>query len=145
MQTSTLLYFGFLLFANMFGIVMMISASSMIAEIVEAFQERSGRRAEGSFYAGNWFIQKCATGAGIFVTGQIIGLSQLPTNSAPGTVEQPVLASMILLYLGMSVALALFAAFWLARFPIGREDHEARLAALDSAARADIDAGATPP
>jgi len=144
-QTSTLLYFGFLLFANMFGIVMMISASSMIAEIVEAFQERSGRRAEGSFYAGNWFIQKCATGAGIFVTGQIIGLSQLPTNSAPGTVEQPVLASMILLYLGMSVALALFAAFWLARFPIGREDHEARLAALDSAARADIDAGATPP
>jgi len=61
---STVLFFGFTIFANMFGVVLMISATSMLAEIVEAFEERTGRRAEGSFYSGNWLVQKCATGFG---------------------------------------------------------------------------------
>ena len=142
---SHAMFYGFLLFGNMFGIVMMISASSMIAEIVEAFEERSGRRAEGSFYSGNWFVQKCATGAGILITGQIISIAGLPANSRPGEVDGDVILHMILLYGGISILLALIAAYWLGRFPIDRAQHEARLAALDRAARADVDASLTPP
>ncbi|MXP08599.1 sugar transporter [Altererythrobacter halimionae] len=136
---STLLFFGFLLCANTMGIIAMISANSMVAEIVEAFQERTGRRAEGSFYAGNWFIQKCATGGGILITGQIISLSGLSTDAEPGTIPQATLDSMILLYGGGALAMALIAAFWLHRFPIDRSAHEARLSALDSFVRADPD------
>ena len=43
------------------------------------------------------------------------------------------------------IVLGLVAAFWLGRFPIGREEHEARLKALDIAARGDIDGGTMVP
>ena len=142
---STLLFYAFLLVANTAGIVTMISGSSMIAEIVEAFQEKTGRRAEGSFYSGNWFVQKCATGVGIFLTGQIVAFSQLPPGAVQGQVDDSILLRLILLYVGASFVLAIVAAYWLGRFPITREEHEARIAALDLAARGDIDAGTTGP
>lgn len=138
---STSLAFTFLLIGNTFGILMMISATSMIAEVVEAFEERTGRRAEGSFYSGNWFVQKCATGVGILLTGQIIALADMPDAAKPGVVSFDVLRNMLLLYGGISVILALTAAFWLGRFPINRAEHEARLVALGRLARADIDGG----
>ncbi|WP_128893319.1 MFS transporter [Erythrobacter sp. HKB08] len=142
---STALIYGFIVFANLFGIVVMISASSMIAEIVEAFEERTGRRAEGSFYSGNWLVQKCATGFGIFITGQIVAISQLPTDAQPGTVDSGVLGTMILAYGGAVVVLGLVTAYWLGRFPIDRAEHERRLAALDLVARGDVDGGTTVP
>ncbi len=142
---STYLYYGFVVVANTAGIVTMISAASMVAEIVEAFQERTGRRAEGSFYAGNWLVQKCATGAGIFLAGQIIGLADIPQNAVPGAIPDSSLAMMIWLYAGASIVLALATAWFLGRFPITRADHEFRVAALDKVARADIDASLTPP
>ena len=142
---STTLVFAFLVFANLFGIVVMISGSSMIAEIVEAYEERTGRRAEGSFYAGNWFVQKCATGVGILLTGQIISAAQMPENARPGSVSFEVLSEMLLLYGGAMVVLAIVAAYWLGRFPIDRAQHEARIAALDAVARGDIDAGTSVP
>lgn len=51
------------------------------------------------------------------------------------------LSSMLTLYVGASIVLGLFTAFWLGRFPIDRAQHEARLAALDNLARAEIDGG----
>jgi GPH family glycoside/pentoside/hexuronide:cation symporter len=147
---STLAFFGFLLFANTLGVVSMVSATSMIAEIVEAFEERTHRRAEGAFYSGNWLIQKCATGLGIFITGQIIAFSQLPAGAAPDQVADDVLGRLVLAFGCTGVLLALVSAFWLIRFPISREEHEARLerlahrraGPLDEAARADPDAHA---
>ena len=132
---STVLVFGFLLFSNLFGIVVMISGSSMIAEIVEAYEERTGRRAEGSFYSGNWFVQKCATGVGILVTGQIIRLAGMPANAKPGEVPFEVLRDMLLLYGSVTIVLALLAAYWLGRFPIGRAEHEARVAKMSQQTR----------
>ncbi|GMN03104.1 MFS transporter [Erythrobacter sp. MTPC3] len=132
--SSTALYFAFIIFANMFGVVIMISASSMIAEIVEAFEDRTGRRAEGSFYSGNWLVQKCATGFGAALTGQIIAISQLEGDANPETVPMEVLSTMILTFSGASIVLALIAAFWLGRFPISREQHEARIAAREAGA-----------
>lgn len=127
---STTLYFAFIAVANTLGVVVMISATSMVAEIVEAYQERTGRRAEGAFYSGNWLVQKCATGVGIFLTGQIVAISQLVSDASPGTVPQSVLETMIWLYGAASLVLAALAAFWLGRFPITQEQHEARVTAM---------------
>ena len=129
---STALFFGFTVFANMFGVVLMISATSMLAEIVEAFEDRTGRRAEGSFYSGNWLVQKCATGFGAALTGQIIALSQLEQGADPATVDASVIASIIITFAIATVVLGVIAAFWLGRFPITREEHEARIAARDA-------------
>jgi len=127
---STALFYGFVLFANSLGIISLVSATSMIAEIIEAFEERTGRRAEGSFYSGNWLIQKCATGAGIFMSGQIIALSQLSTNAQPGAVPMAVVHDLVIYYGSAILILAAVAAWWLARFPISRDEHEARVSRL---------------
>ena len=124
---STYGYLAFLLFGNTLGVIMMISASSMIAEIVEAFEERTHRRAEAAFYSGNWLVQKCATGAGIFLTGQIIAFSQLSSDAEVGAVPEGVITDMILTYAIATAILAIIAAFFLGNFPISREQHEARL------------------
>ncbi len=142
---SAVMYFAVVILAIGLGIISLVSATSMIAEIVEAFEERTGRRAEGSFYAGNWLVQKCATGAGIFAAGQIIALSGLAPNAAPGSVPQDVLTSLVLSYGSAMVLLAVISAFWLARFPISRADHEARINRLAAArARARRHATAAP-
>ncbi|OBV11665.1 MFS transporter [Erythrobacter dokdonensis] len=127
---SAALFYAFALVATALGILSLVSATSMIAEIVEAFEERTGRRAEGSFYSGNWLVQKCATGAGIFVSGQIIALSQLPTNAQPGEVPLAVVEHLVICYGGAMLLLAAISAWWLARFPISRAEHEARVARL---------------
>jgi GPH family glycoside/pentoside/hexuronide:cation symporter len=124
---SAALFFGFAMIATALGIISLVSATSMIAEIVEAFEERTGRRAEGSFYSGNWLVQKCATGAGIFLSGQIIAFSQLAPDAVPGSVPQAVLTSLIVTYGSAMLLLAVIAAWWLVRFPITREEHEERV------------------
>ena len=124
------LFFGFAMIATALGIISLVSATSMIAEIVEAFEERTGRRAEGSFYSGNWLVQKCATGVGIFLSGQIIAFSQLASDAVPGRVPQSVLTSLLLTYGGTMLVLAVISAWWLARFPITRAEHEARIVRL---------------
>ncbi len=147
-QLSTGLVLGFLLFGNTASIVSIISATSMVAEIVEAYEERTGKRAEGTFYSGNWLVQKCATGGGILLTGLLISLVGLEPGTPPAEVGEDVVRNLAVLYMIAAVLVAVFAAFWLARFPISREDHEARVAArtpIDAAAKADPEARSLAP
>ncbi|MDY7098419.1 MAG: MFS transporter [Pseudomonadota bacterium] len=129
---STGMVLTFLLFGNTAGIVSIISATSMVAEIVEAFEERTGKRAEGTFYSGNWLVQKCATGGGILLTGLLISLVGLEPGTPQDQVSDEVVSRLAILYMVASLVMACIAAFWLARFPISREDHEARVAAKEA-------------
>ncbi len=132
---SGILLLSLLIVGNTLGIVVLISASSMIAEIVEAYLERTGKRAEGAFYSGNWLVQKCATGLGIFLTGQILSMISFSRDAAPGDVPVPVIDNLILIYALSTTGLMAIAAFWLGRFPISREQHEERLARMASGKR----------
>jgi GPH family glycoside/pentoside/hexuronide:cation symporter len=126
---STTLFIAFTVVANTAGVTAIISSTSMVAEIVEAFEERTGKRAEGTFYAGNWLIQKSATGGGILLTSLIVQVVGLEPGTTQAAVAPEVVRNLAIAYLAVSAALALTAAFWLSRFPITRADHEARIAA----------------
>ncbi len=130
--------------SNVFSVSAMISASSMVADVVEASEERTGRRSEGAFFAGNMFMQKSASGLGIFVTGQLLAFAGLAGKARPGEVADGVIDSLSLTYALIVVLFALGMAAVLRRFPITRADHEARLAAL-AAARTSIDGGGMHP
>ncbi|MFM8499569.1 MAG: MFS transporter [Chakrabartia sp.] len=129
-RASTVGIFTFFFLGNSFAVTVMISASSMIADIVEASQEQTGRRTEGTFFAGNFFIQKCATGVGIFASGLIISWAGLSTQTNPADVLTQVIDRLILAYILIVIVLAAVSAFIFARFPIRRKDHEARLIRL---------------
>ncbi len=114
------------------GITAMIIGASMMSDVVEASQEETGRREEGLFFAGNLFVQKCATGIGVLVIGLVLSVSQFPTKAVAGQVPVAAIDSMtawlIILTLGITTCTAI--AFW--RFPFGQDDHEARVERLNT-------------
>ena len=116
------------------GIGALILGASMMSDVVEASEERTGRREEGLFFAGALFMQKCSGGVGIFVAGLILSAAEFPADARPGRVAESVIDAYTLLFVGATLALAAAAAVAFARFPFGRAEHEARLAKLAVAA-----------
>ncbi|WP_033074477.1 MFS transporter [Sphingopyxis sp. MWB1] len=137
--------FGLVFIANSCSIMLMILSSSMMADVVEASQSETGRRSEGLFFAGYFFMQKCATGLGIFVAGMILSFAAFPAGAEPGQVAQTVLGNLALGYMLAILVVGALGLMVMRRFPISRADHEARLALLDDAARAEPDANAAHP
>ena len=66
----------------MFGIVQ----SSMLADIVEESELKTGRREEGLFFAARTFAAKATSGIGTLMAGVALDLIQFPRGDAPGTV-----------------------------------------------------------
>lgn len=120
-----------------FNIVGFILGGSMMADVVEESESRTGRRDEGVFFAGSFFMQKCTSGIGIFVAGLILAVSRFPSHALPGQVPGPVLDRLALIHAATYLLIALTAAFILSRFPFGRAEHDARLARLAGAASVD--------
>jgi GPH family glycoside/pentoside/hexuronide:cation symporter len=135
-EASTALFaflFVMFFFSNVFSVAAMISIYSMIADVVEASEEETGRRNEGTFYAGGIFMQKFATGMGIFLTGMVIEQAGLPAKAEPGSVDPAVIDMLSLSYIAIVTLFVIGIALVLRHFPITREDHEARLAKLKAA------------
>ncbi len=144
-KPSVATMFALVFVSNTFSIILMILSSSMMADVVEASQSETGRRSEGLFFAGYFFMQKCATGIGIFLAGQILSFAAFPANAAPGEVGEAVLTDLALGYALAVLVIGTLGLIVMRKFPISRADHEARLALLGDTARAEPDAtGAHP-
>lgn len=144
-MASTLGLYALIFVSNLFSVAAVISGASMVADVVEASEEKTGRRSEGTFFAGNFFMQKCATGLGIFVTGYLVELAGMPEKAVPGQVAPQVIDRLALGYTIIVAVFAILIALVLRRFPITREDHAARVQALSGAGRADPDASGAHP
>jgi GPH family glycoside/pentoside/hexuronide:cation symporter len=127
---STAGLFVFFFLANLFSVSVMISGGSMIADIVEASEVETGRRSEGTFFAGNFFMQKCATGLGIFATGLLVDLAGIPEKADPAKVPESVIDNFSFYYCVLVILAAILSSLIFRYYPINRQDHEARVAAL---------------
>ena len=116
--------------ATAFGVCVMMLIGSMIADVVEASEEQSGKREEGLFYAGGLFMQKCTSGLGIFASGILLSVAGFPAKAVPGKVPVDVLDRLTGFVAGLTVLIALASSWLFTRFPISKADHEARLAKL---------------
>jgi glycoside/pentoside/hexuronide:cation symporter, GPH family len=103
---------------------------SMLADVVEESELRTGKRSEGVFFAGSSFMQKTASGLGLLGSGAILWLSGFPTHAVPGRVHPAVIQKFGVIYLVTVVVLYCIAAYILRQFPITRESHEANLRRL---------------
>ncbi len=132
---STLLpmLFGFFILGTASNVTGFILGASMMADVVEDSEAKTGRRSEGVFFAGSFFVQKCTSGIGIFFAGMILAVAGFPAKATPGTVPVGTIDRLTLIYAGLYIALACVSAFFFSRFPFGRVEHEARLARLAGA------------
>jgi GPH family glycoside/pentoside/hexuronide:cation symporter len=106
---------------------------SMIPDIVEDDQLKTGQRREGSFYAFASFFQKLGTGAALWAMGQALALTGYITPETGGSLpEQPLQAvQAIRVFAGPVPAVLLLLAIVFAwQYPITRESHEAHLQEL---------------
>lgn len=130
---STLGVFSLFFICNVFSVAAMVSGTSMMADVVEASEEQTGRRNEGVFFAGNFFMTKCTTGIGILVTSQLLAFAGISQKVKPEDVPIEVIDKLSLAYCGAVILFAIAMASVVRRFPITRADHEARLAKLGAA------------
>jgi GPH family glycoside/pentoside/hexuronide:cation symporter len=103
---------------------------SMLPDIIEHDQLRTGQRREGSFYAFASFFQKLGTGAAIWAMGQVLALTgyvnPFPGGALPVQPQEAVQA--IRFFAGPVPALLLVLAILFAwRYPITREQHRSLL------------------
>jgi GPH family glycoside/pentoside/hexuronide:cation symporter len=122
------------LVATALGVGVAILAESMMSDVVEDAQARSGERTEGIFFAGSFFMKKSVSGIGIFLSGALLALVGFPKAASPGAVPDIVLDRLALSYVGLVSVCGLLAAVILARFAITKASHEERLAQLGSSA-----------
>ncbi len=124
------LLYALLVFAIGAGISVMILTMSMMADVADASEEVTGKRTEGVFSAGVFFMQKCVTGIGIFIAGAIIQFSGLQDGAAPGTATTGTVQSLIFMYIVLIGILAGLGAWAYTLFPLTEDDHNRRIAKL---------------
>ena len=130
-------YFLFVAGSTAFNVCGFILGASMMADVVEESEARTGRRAEGVFFAGSFFVQKCTSGIGIFLAGAILALAGFPARATPGAVPVATIDRLTLIFVIPYLLLGVATALCFARFPFGRTEHEARLARMAAAAGAE--------
>ncbi len=117
--------------ATALGVGSNILGASMMSDVVEDAQTRTGQRTEGLFFAGSFFMQKCVSGLGLYLSGTILTLVGFPTGATPGNIGAGVLNHLVLTYACALIGCTLIAAYFVYRFPLGgKQEHEQRLAQL---------------
>lgn len=134
------LLFNIILVVTIFDVALIIAyqilSSSMIADIVEESELKTGRRSEGIFFAGISFMRKLARGSGLFLASLILAAADLSRNVQPGELSAETLTMLGAGYAFGLLALWATAISFLFRYQISREDHEANLAALERSRQA---------
>jgi glycoside/pentoside/hexuronide:cation symporter, GPH family len=112
------------------GISSMIIGAAMLSDVVEESEMRTGRRSEGVFFAGSFFVQKLVGGLGTLLAGTILSLVAFPAAAVPGSVPAETIDRLVLVFAGVLLFFFLCGAYAYSRFPFGRAEHAARLAEL---------------
>lgn len=130
---ATAAVLGLIALSMTFGICAMMMISSMIADVTDAHEARTGKRTEGIFFAGFFFMQKCIGGLGILASALILSIAGFPENAQPGQVSAQVIDRLSITFAIAATIIGIGCAWLFTRFPLGRADHEARLAEIAQA------------
>jgi glycoside/pentoside/hexuronide:cation symporter, GPH family len=113
----------------MFGIVQ----SSMLADIVEHSQMRTGRREEGLFFASRSFAQKATSGVGAFIAGIALDIISFPRGAPQGTVDPDTVWELGFLYGPVLMGFYFLALASIGFYRITRVGHNERVTVLRDA------------
>jgi GPH family glycoside/pentoside/hexuronide:cation symporter len=106
-----------------------ILVGSMTADVVEDSQRRTGKRAEGLFFAGPHLVQKCVSGLGLMIKGLIltaVGFSA----TAEFAEKAAAIQDLALVIVGLGVVLPCISLYLLSRYEITQAMHSDNLANL---------------
>ncbi|MEX0341930.1 MAG: MFS transporter [Erythrobacter sp.] len=130
------LLFPLVLSINVIDLALIIAvqavAYSMIADLVESNQVRTGRRSEGVYYAAMTFTRKTTQGLGVLAAGLILSLIAFPEGADPASVDPRILWNLGAFYAPSLLVLWLTALFFVSRYKIDKQGHEENLRRIAS-------------
>lgn len=117
------------------GITASILITSMLTDVVENSEARTGRRSEGLFFAFSSLVQKAVSGVGVLIAGLLLSAVHFPpgARSAATAVDPAILRNLALVYMPSLVLLYGAGLVVLQWYRISRESHEQTLQALAKA------------
>ncbi len=114
-----------------------ILVTSMITDVVEDSELKTGRRSEGLFSASLSFVNKATSALGILLAGALIDLVHFPQHAAPATIDivaPGAVRNLVLIYMPVQIVLWIVAFSLIAGYRIDRKTHEHNLRRLAQAA-----------
>ncbi len=120
-----------------FAITSGILITSMITDVVEDSELRTGRRSEGLFSATLSFVSKATSGLGILAGSFLLDLVAFPRNAAPAVmaVQAPhAVFNLVLIYMPLQIVLWIISITLVSGYRIDRQTHEHNLQRLAEAA-----------
>jgi GPH family glycoside/pentoside/hexuronide:cation symporter len=101
-----------------------ILAASMMADLVEQAELRTGRRSEGTFVAVNTFVRKLVAGVGVMSATLILTLAEFPAGARPGEVPAESITMLGMYYVPTIVVLWMAMMVCVSAYSLSREEHE---------------------
>ncbi len=114
-----------------------ILAASMIADLVEQAELKTGRRSEGIFFAATTFIRKCGVGVGIILASTVLGIVGLQSGAGQGEVSADAIWGLGAVYVPLILGLWLTMIAVISMYKLDRAGHEENLRQLSERATAD--------
>lgn len=114
-----------------------ILAASMIADLVEQAELKTGRRSEGIFFAATTFIRKCGVGVGIILASTVLGIVGLQSGAGQGEVSADAIWGLGAVYVPLILGLWLTMIAVISMYKLDRAGHEENLRQLSERASAD--------
>mgnify|MGYP005823974471 FL=1 len=106
---------------------------SMVADVVEDAEVKTGRRSEGLLLSADNLFKKIVSGVGIFIAGAVLSMVSFPEGARRGEVSPEILQNMGLIYLPLVTLLYGMGIVCLSLFNIDKAKHEDNLRILDEA------------
>ncbi len=111
-----------------------VLTASMLADLVEQAEVRTGRRSEGIFFAANTFIRKAVQGLGVMAASLVLTLAEFPKGATPDQVGPDSLFRLGATYVPAIWLVWACMILAVSRYRLSRADHEANLAKLQEQA-----------
>jgi Na+/melibiose symporter-like transporter len=101
--------------------------ASMLADLVEQSEVRTGRRSEGIFYAAVTFTRKSTGGFGALIAGLILSIVGFPNGADPASVDSETLQNLGTWYAPTLLVLYSFILIAVSFYRIDRHTHQNNL------------------
>ena len=111
---------------------------SMIADLVDKAELRTGKRSEGVFFAAVTFVRKIVLGLGLIGASLVLTMAAFPIGANAGEVPADSLWKLGAYYVPTILALWMGMMAVLSRYQLERSDHEDNLRALAAARSANL-------
>ncbi|MGI8839981.1 MAG: MFS transporter [Caulobacteraceae bacterium] len=115
---------------TLLSIASQITVSSMLADVVEDSQRRTGRRSEGLFFAANAFTMKAVSGMGILAATILLTIVHFPAHADPAHLDPQIPRNLAIAYFPLTFTFYAIALGALSFYRIDRAAHEENVRTL---------------